>query len=135
MEDRSPHSLPSFRTSLRTEVRPRSESGYFASITRTGPTNRYPFPTTRLKKPRSVGVVTQRGAKLSHNIVDVFFGVDKQIGAPQLLDDVVPGHHLLATLDQKDQQLHGLLLELDSPPGPPQFVASQVDFYFADALF
>src|ERR1700723_1594531 len=46
MEDRSPHSLLSFRTSLRTELRSESESGYFASITRTGPTNRYPFPTT-----------------------------------------------------------------------------------------
>ena len=43
-------------------------------------------------------------------------------------------HRLLATLEQKDQQLHGLSLELDPLSEPPQFVASQVDFDFADTL-
>jgi hypothetical protein len=88
-----------------------------------------------LEKPRSVGVVAQRRAKLPHNVVDVSFSIDKQIGAPQLLHDVVAGDHLLTALEQKDQQLHGLLLELDPPPRPPQFVAAQVDFDFTATLF
>src|SRR5271166_5771698 len=46
MEGRSPKSLPFFRKSVRTEFRAGSEGGYLASITRTWPTNRYPFPTT-----------------------------------------------------------------------------------------
>ena len=81
----------------------------------------------RLKKPWPVGVVSQRSAKLSHDVVDVLFSVDEQIGAPQPLHDLFAGHHLLAAFEQKDQQFHRLLLELDPPPGSSQFVATQVE--------
>src|ERR1700722_17747072 len=88
----------------------------------------------RLKKPGPASVVTQRGAKLSHNVVDVFFGIDKQIGAPQPFHDLLARYHLLTAFKQKDQQLHGLLLDPDPASRSPQFVASQVDFDVAGTL-
>ena len=86
---------------LRTELRPESESGISVDHPNRADES-IPFSNYRLKKPRSVGVVTKRGAKLPHNVVHVFFGIDKQNGAPQPLRDVVAVSPLCSRRSSKE---------------------------------
>jgi hypothetical protein len=61
------------------------------------------FPHDSLNKARFRGIVTQSGANLSNNVVDVPVGVDKQVRAPDFFDDVFARHHLLSPPHQEYQ--------------------------------
>src|SRR5882762_7182142 len=84
------------------------------------------LPDHGLEKARAGGVVAQGGANLSHNVVDVALGIDEQVRAPEFPDDVLAGHHLVASSDQKNQQFHWLLFERDPLPCPAKLIAAQV---------
>src|SRR6202023_1059446 len=74
------------------------------------------LPNHGLQKARAGGVVAEGGANLAHDVVDVARGIDEQIGAPESPDDILAGHHLVASSDQKYQQFHWLLFERDPLP-------------------
>src|SRR6478752_4010743 len=48
-----------------------------------------PFPNNSFHKAWFSGIVTQSTPNFSHNIVEVPVGIDKQIRAPELPDDVL----------------------------------------------
>jgi hypothetical protein len=72
-------------------------------------------------------MIAQRVANLSHDVVDVSFGIDHEIGMPELVHDVLARNQLLAPANQEDQQLHGLLLKLHPVPGAAQLVTSEIE--------
>src|ERR1700739_169271 len=82
-----------------------------------------------------VGAVAKSRANLPHDVVDVLFAVNEQIGAPEFLDDFFARHHLLAASGEQDEQLHRLFRQLDAAAGPAQFVTAQVELDLAGPLF
>src|SRR5882724_9375435 len=84
------------------------------------------LPNHGLQKAGVGGIVAQGGANLPHNVVDVALGIDEQIRAPEFPDDILAGHHLVASSDQKNQQFHRLLFERDPLPCPAKLIAAQV---------
>src|SRR5438270_9634637 len=85
----------------------------------------------RLKKTGAIRVIVDRSAELADDIVNVLFGIDKKVRAPQLSDDLLARNELPAPSRQEDQQLHRFFLELDSTAGTPQFVTTEIQFNLA----
>ena len=87
------------------------------------------FADHGLQKVWLRGVVAESGADFSHDVVDIGLGIDKKIRAPEFSHDVLAGNELIAPANEKNQQLHGLLLERNAPPEAAELVAPQVQFH------
>ena len=92
------------------------------------------FAHHSFKKARLGGIVAQRRADFANDVVEVPFGIDKQVRAPEFFDDLFARNHLVAPANQKDQQLHGLFLKLYPAPKAPKFIAAKIEFHFANGL-
>jgi hypothetical protein len=79
-----------------------------------------------LHELRSLGVVSQGLANLTHCRVDAELGLDENIPAPKLGNDLVAGHQFPVSADQQDQQLHGNSLQLQDAAVAPQFIARDI---------
>src|SRR5579859_66931 len=93
------------------------------------------FADDSFEKDGFFRIVGKSRANFADNIIDAFFGVDKEPGVPEFCRDVFARDELFAAADQKDQQLHGLLLELDAVTGAAKFVAAKVEFKLGNCRF
>ena len=75
-------------------------------------------------------VIAQGGAQFVDGGIDPMAGINKNIPAPEPLNDFAAGHQTAPMLDEKNQQLHRILLELYDLLPTSQFVATQVQLKF-----
>jgi hypothetical protein len=94
-----------------------------------------PFPDHGLQEARPFGVVAEGSAYLSHDIVDISLGIDKEVGAPEFCNNILARNKLISPAHQEDQQLHRFLLEFHGPSATADFVTTQVEFNFVDCRF
>lgn len=70
------------------------------------------LPNHGFEKAWLARVVAQSRTNFADDVVDVAVGVNKKIRAPKPGHNVRARNQLISSADQKNQQLHGLLLEL-----------------------
>jgi hypothetical protein len=80
-----------------------------------------PFTYRGLKEARFGRVIAQSRSDFSHDVVDVWFGIDKKIGAPKFRHNVPARNQLFSATNYENHQFHGLLLGLH-----PSSVAAKV---------
>jgi hypothetical protein len=51
--------------------------------------------------------IAQSRSDFSHHVVDVWFGIDKKIGAPKFRDNVPARDQLFSATNPENQQFHG----------------------------
>jgi len=62
---------------------------------------------------RTFGIIAERISYLPYGEVEASLIIDKGVGAPNLLNNLVPGYGFSATADQQGENLGGLWLEPD----------------------
>jgi hypothetical protein len=80
------------------------------------------------EETRVGGVVAESGTDFADDVVDVGLGVDEKLRAPQFGDDFFAGDELVAAAEEKNEQVHGLTLELDAMAVAAKLVAAEVEF-------
>src|SRR6185312_823130 len=85
------------------------------------------FANYSFKKARLGGVIAQRCADFTNDVVEISFGIDKKARAPELFDDLFARNHLVTPAHQKNQQLHGVLFKLYATPKAPELIAAQIE--------
>jgi hypothetical protein len=59
------------------------------------------------------GIVFKSPAYLANRDIDVFVGFHKDFAAPQSFDNLVPGHHSVPVLDEKEQEFERQIFEVN----------------------
>jgi hypothetical protein len=80
----------------------------------------------RFYEPRTLCVVAQGLAYLSHGRVNSVLRLDEHVPAPELRNDLIAGHQCALSADQKNQQLHGNSLQFQGVTGSAQFIALEI---------
>ena len=75
-----------------------------------------------------VCVIFENGPDLPDGEVQTLLKIDKGIRAPDLLRQILPGHHFSRAVDQQRQNSGGLRLKFQDGPVAAQFPRAQVEF-------
>jgi hypothetical protein len=88
-----------------------------------------PIPPSRnrLNETRVFRIVPEREADFAYGGVDPVLGIDKNIFAPETLDDLLPCDEMPILGREQDEQLHGIFFELYGATGAQKFVAVAVE--------
>jgi hypothetical protein len=74
------------------------------------------------------GIILKNLANLSDGPVDTAIGIEEDILAPDLCDDVLSTDELPSALDQQQQNIEGDSLQLERAASQAQFVGDAVEF-------
>src|SRR5205809_7946068 len=75
-----------------------------------------------------LGRVAQGLPQLPHGRVEAVVEVDERIRWPELVPQLLSGHHLARTLQEQGQQAKRLILQTDLQSLPAQLPGGEVDF-------
>lgn len=81
----------------------------------------------RLDEARFFGIIPERKANLADGGVDSMLGVNKNILAPEALDDFISRDEIPIFAREQDEQLHGDLFQLDRTTGTEKFKTVAVE--------
>src|SRR5215813_8752858 len=73
-----------------------------------------------------LGIISERLSDFANCRVDAVLGVNKNILAPQTLDDFLPGDKIPIFAGEQDEQLHRDLFQFDGTAGAEEFVTVAV---------
>src|SRR5207253_11207870 len=73
-----------------------------------------------------IGVIPYSVPDLADGSIYAMLGVNENVIAPQLFNDLVTADYLVLSANQKNQELHGYLFELENTTVSAQLVGTQV---------
>jgi hypothetical protein len=88
----------------------------------------------RLDEPWPLDVFPQSGPNLANGSIDAVLSINKNILAPQSLDNLPPADDLPIFFQQQDEQLHGNALEFQRAIQTSQFKARGIQFKIAELV-
>jgi hypothetical protein len=88
------------------------------------------FANDSLKEARLGGVIRQSDSDFSYDVIDVWLGIDEEVRTPKFRGNIFARYELFSAANKKDEQLHGLPLELHPAAIAAKFIAPQVQFDF-----
>lgn len=71
-------------------------------------------------------IILKNLTDLADRSVDAVVGVQENVFAPNLLDDLIPRDKLPSMLDEKNQEFHGRGFEFEYSPGPAQLIRAEI---------
>src|SRR5580704_14929107 len=104
------------------------------STTKSTPAKVWPSPKGYdcLDKTRARRVVTQDLPYLSDGGIDCVFGINVDLIAPKLLNDLLSPDQFARPAGQQNQEFHRDPLELQLRARPPQPMVADVEFKFSE---
>jgi hypothetical protein len=88
-----------------------------------------------MHKSRLARVVAQHVADLAHGYVNAVVGIEKNLLAPQLLDNGLAPQELTRVAHQQAEQVHRDALHLHRATRAPQLIGGKVKLEFAKAQY
>lgn len=79
------------------------------------------------EEARLVCMVSESCPDFAHNVVHAALGVDEEIGAPELSDDLLAADQLVSSSHKQDQELHGFFFKSDTVPATAKLVSAEVE--------
>ena len=86
-----------------------------------------------LNVERTFGIIAERASNLSYGEVEALLIVHKSVGAPNLLNNLVPGYGFSPTADQQSENFGGLWLEPDWGSIGAQFTTPEIQLELREA--
>jgi hypothetical protein len=83
-------------------------------------------PGDGLDKARLFGVVLKEAADFPDRSIDCVIGIEEDVLAPKLFNDLFPRHQLAPPLHQQAQDLHGDSFQLQRTTGTSHLVGAKV---------
>ena len=84
-----------------------------------------------LDKSRLFGVILEHLTDFADGCIDAVVGVEEDIFAPNLFDNLVPADELSVLRDQQQKKLHGDMLQLQWLARPAQFIGAEIELKLA----
>ena len=78
-----------------------------------------------------LGIILEHLADLADGGIDTVVGVEEDIFAPDLLDDLIPADELSVLRDQQQKQLHGNVFEFQGLARAAQFIGTEIKLKLA----
>jgi len=76
-------------------------------------------------------MVSQSSTNFPHDVINVSFSVDEEIGMPELGHNILARNQLPAPANEENQELHRFFLELYPAPPKAKLVAAEVELDIA----